>query len=158
MFYETIDMHYILLLIHSFLRWAVLLSLCIAISVSLRGFISGARFTPTVNAMRHWTATIAHIQLVVGIVLYSQSAVVKYFFSGLRDTFSSWFFSVIHIALMLFAIVVITIGSAIAKRTPRDRDKYRHMLLWYTLALIAILIAIPWPFSPLAQRPLFRPF
>lgn len=151
-------MYYILLLIHSLLRWAVLLSLGLAIAVALSGYIKGSKFSPAANAIRHWTATIAHIQLMVGMVLYSQSAVVKYFFSGVRDTMGSWFFGLIHIGLMLAAIVVITIGSAIAKRTPHDRDKYRHMLLWYTLALIAILIAIPWPFSPLAQRPLFRPF
>jgi cbb3-type cytochrome oxidase subunit 3 len=30
------------------------------------------------------------------------------------------------------------------------------MLVWFTIALIIIFIAIPWPFSPFANRPYFR--
>jgi len=37
-----------------------------------------------------------------------------------------------------------------------DKEKFKIMLLWYGIALIIILIAIPWPFSPLANRPYLR--
>jgi hypothetical protein len=30
------------------------------------------------------------------------------------------------------------------------------MALWFTAALLLILVAIPWPFSPFAQRPYLR--
>jgi drug/metabolite transporter (DMT)-like permease len=66
------------------------------------------------------------------------------------------FFSLIHIALMFAAIIVLTVGSAMAKRQGSDRQKFRTMLMWFIFALVIILIAIPWPFSPLAKRPLIR--
>ncbi|RYD59490.1 MAG: hypothetical protein EOP56_01095 [Sphingobacteriales bacterium] len=151
-------MYYTLLLVHSLLRWFVLISLGMSVFMAARGYKYYRPFATTDNLIRHLTATIAHLQLVVGMVLYSQSPVVKYFFSGASYTLESLFFAAIHIILMLCAIVVITIGSAIAKRAPRDRDKFRNMLMWYGLALLSILTAIPWPFSPLAHRPLLRPF
>jgi drug/metabolite transporter (DMT)-like permease len=57
---------------------------------------------------------------------------------------------------MLTAIVLLTIGSALTKRKKDDRDKFKTMLTWFGIALIIILIAVPWPFSPFAQRPYLR--
>lgn len=151
-------MYYTLLLIHSLLRWLVLLSLCSAVIIAFRGYAFNRVFTPANNLLRHWTATIAHLQLVAGMMLYVQSPAVKYFFSAPDYTTESLFFAAIHIILMMCSVIVITIGSAIAKRAQRDKDKFRNMLFWYTLALVSIFIAIPWPFSPLAQRPFIRSF
>jgi len=68
------------------------------------------------------------------------------------------FFKYIHLILMVLAIVVITIGSARAKRMTTAAAKYHTMLIWFAIALVIIFIAIPWPFSFLATRPYIRPF
>jgi hypothetical protein len=150
-------MYSILLTAHSIFRWLVLLSLIFAIFKGWRGYRSQFSFTKSDDAVRHWTATIAHVQLMLGIILYSQSSMVKYYFSTERSLSGEpLFFGVIHIMLMLIAIVVITLGSAKAKRKIIDTEKFRTMLIWYSLALVIILIAIPWPFSPLSHRPLLR--
>jgi hypothetical protein len=59
---------------------------------------------------------------------------------------------------MFVAIVLITIGSAKAKRKSNDTQKFKTMLIWFSIALLIIFIAIPWPFSPLANRPYIRTF
>jgi hypothetical protein len=146
-----------LLTAHSFIRWAVLLSLGFAIFRSWQGYRRLLPFTKTDNALRHWTATIAHIQLMLGIVLYTQSPMVKYYFSGTGEVSGEpRFFGLIHILLMLAAIVTITIGSAKAKRKTTDNEKFNTMFRYFGIALILIFIAIPWPFSPLSNRPLLR--
>jgi len=66
------------------------------------------------------------------------------------------FFGLIHILLMLIAIILITIGSAIAKRKTSDVEKFKTILIYYSISLLIIFIAIPWPFSPLAHRPFLR--
>ena len=116
---------------HSMIRWLVLVSLLYSIFSAYKGYISPLKFTKLDNTVRHWTATFAHIQLVIGIVLYTQSP-------------------------MFLAIIFITIGSALAKRKQTDKEKFKTMLVWFSTALLIILIAIPWPFSPLANRPYFR--
>ncbi len=144
---------------HSISRWFVLVSLIYVIYRSYRGYVSNAAFSKTDNALRHWTATIAHIQLILGIMLYTQSPVIKYFWNNFKNAIHNWetaFFALLHIFLMLTAIVLITIGSAKAKRMTTDKGKFKTLLLWFSVSLIIIFIAIPWPFSPLASRPYFR--
>lgn len=144
---------------HSTMRWLVLTSLLYAIYRSYIGYTSDVLFSKTDNAIRHWTATIAHIQLVIGITLYTQSPIIKYFWHNFNEAINSLdttFFGIFHIVLMLTAIILITIGSALSKRKTTDREKFKTILVWYSISLIIIFIAIPWPFSPLANRPYFR--
>ncbi len=154
-------MYAVLLSLHSFLRWLVLASLLYSLYISYRGFIKKMLFTAKEDAIRHWTATIAHVQLVVGFTLYIKSPIIQFFWADTKKTNPSLeisFFGWMHILLMLLAIVVITIGSAKAKRMKNDRDKYQTILIWFGLALFLIFLAIPWPFSPFVTRPYIRPF
>lgn len=151
--YQTLTVY------HSLLRWLVLLSLILSLLTACSGLWKGRSFSKADHAIRHWTATIAHIQLIAGILLYVQSPLTRFFqehHAEARHQFDITFFSVIHAILMLAAIVLVTIGSALSKRQHTDRAKFRTMALWYGLALVIIFIAIPWPFSPLATRPYIR--
>jgi len=130
-----------------------------SIYIAYKGYSQKLPFTKKDNLIRHWTATIAHIQLIFGILVYVQSPIVKYFWKNFKEeiqNLDALFFGIIHIVLMLVAIVLITIGSALAKRKLSDEQKFKTMLIWFSLALLIIFIAIPWPFSPLANRPYFR--
>jgi hypothetical protein len=151
----------VLLSIHSVFRWLVLLSVLYGIYRGFRGWFRLTSFTKTDNSIRHTTATIAHIQLLIGYILYFNSPVVSYFrthYDEARKQFDFLFFGLIHIILMTLAIVFITIGSSASKRMDSDLGKFRTMTIWLVLALLIIFIAIPWPFSPLANRPYFRSF
>jgi hypothetical protein len=92
-----------------------------------------------------------------GIVLYTQSPVAKYLWRNFRDsTQDIFFFGFLHVALMITGVVVITVGSAMAKRKQRNREKFQTVFIWFIIGLAIILIAVPWPFSPLASRPYLR--
>jgi uncharacterized membrane protein len=155
------DSSLFLLLVHSLLRWLVLLSLLYAVFRACRGLSKGLAFSKTDNSVRHWTATIAHVQLIAGMILYMQSPITSYFwrhFSEAIRQVNTTFFGLVHITLMLIAIVLITIGSALAKRQQSDPEKFRTMLIWFGAGLLIILLAIPWPFAPWAARPYLRTF
>lgn len=150
-------MYQALIFYHSIFRWLVLISLLYSIYRAYKGYSSNTVFSKIDNGVRHWTATICHLQLTLGIILYTQSHIVKYFWHNMKEAdWDTAFFGVIHMLMMLVAIVLITIGSAKAKRMPTDKEKFKTMLLWFSIGLLIILIAIPWPFSPLANRPYFR--
>lgn len=151
-------MYLLLVSLHSLVRWAVLVGLGLGLFRAYRGWFSPRLFTPFDNTVRHTAATVAHVQLMLGYVLYFVSPLVASF--HLRDTNhapTTLFFGFQHVAVMTTAIVVLTIGSALAKRQATDQAKFRTMALWFTAALLLILVAIPWPFSPWASRPYFRP-
>ncbi|CAH0200499.1 hypothetical protein MP478_09580 [Chryseobacterium sp. WG14] len=152
-------MYQTLTFLHSTFRWLVLLSLIYSIFRAYKGYFSAGQFTKTDNSVRHWTATIAHIQLVLGMILYIKSPIVRYFWKNFyeaKESFDLLFFGLIHITMMITAVILITIGSALAKRKPEDREKFKIMMIWFIAALVMIFIAIPWPFSPFVNRPYFR--
>lgn len=154
-------MYAFLLVLHSLIRWVVLICLCYSIFRAFNGLRNKSRFTKRDNAWRHWTATAGHLQLIIGFILYTISPIVIFFWTKPGEGInylSLTFYGIIHISIMFLAIVVLTIGSALAKRKKTDREQFKTMLIWFSIALLIILIAIPWPFSPLSARPLIRLF
>lgn len=154
-------MYPLLLAAHSLCRWLVLLSLVYAIFRGIRGLVKRTAFSRSDNTIRHVTATIAHIQLTIGYILYFNSPVVSYVRAHFRNAIHEpelLFFGLIHVIAMTIAIILITIGSSLAKRKNTDVEKFTTMITWFILALIVIFISIPWPFSPLAGRPYLRHF
>ncbi|OUJ74706.1 hypothetical protein [Hymenobacter crusticola] len=150
-------MYALLLTLHSLFRWVVLAGLLLGLGRAYRGWLGRRAFTRLDNTVRHTVATLAHVQLMLGYGLYFASPLVQAF--HLRDTEhapTALFFGFQHVATMTVAIVVLTIGSALAKRRTTSEEQFRTMALWFTAALLLILLAIPWPFSPFASRPYFR--
>ncbi|MCO5946636.1 hypothetical protein [Mucilaginibacter flavidus] len=154
-------MYQILLPLHSVTRWLVLLSLLFAIYRGYRGWLGNKPYTTVDNAARLFAVNIAHIQLVIGLWLYFISPIVNYFLHNFKEAVHERqirFFGMEHITMMAIAIVFITIGSAKAKRKPTDKDKFKTMAIWFSISLLLIFTSIPWSFSPLISRPLWRWF
>lgn len=134
-----------LLMTHSWMRYVLLILLVWAIIKAFQGKSSGDAFN---NKLRLFTVIAAHIQLVLGLVMCAVHPDMK----ALMHTFMGQ----VHILGMIVAVVIITIGSAKAKRQTTDQDKWKTLFTWFLIALILILIMVPWPFSPLAQAPWIR--
>lgn len=149
-----------LLAFHNLLRWVVLIGLLIALIRGYQGWLGNKAFTRLDNRIRVFSAILIHVQLIVGLILYAISPLIRQFFRFFGEPeFQSYmrFFGMDHATGMLIGITLITIGSAKAKRKSSDREKFKALALWYTAGIVVILGTIPWPFMPHA-RPLFRPF
>ena len=59
------------------------------------------------------------------------------------------FFTLEHVLLMLTAIIILTIGNSKIKATQDTLKASLRTIVWFSVALIIILIAIPWPFRNL---------
>lgn len=148
-----------LLALHSLTRWLVLVSLLFAIYRTYRGWLLNKPFLKFDNTVRYITVTVAHVQLIIGLWLYFISPIVHYFLQNFHTAVHERqirFFGMEHITVMLTAIVLITIGSAKAKRKTTDKEKFKTMAIWFSIGLLLILSSIPWAFSPLISRPYFR--
>ena len=66
--------------------------------------------------------------------------------SGAMKNAVARFFAVEHIAGMLIAIILLHIGKTQGKKAISDKAKHRRTLVFYLLALLIILVSIPWPF------------
>jgi hypothetical protein len=58
------------------------------------------------------------------------------------------FFGLEHAFYMILAVVFGHLGSALSKRAPDDKAKYRRAAIWYALSLLMIFLGMPW-FRPL---------
>jgi len=86
-----------------------------------------------------------HLQVVLGFLLYFISPKVIFEATSMQSSMLR-FFLVEHIALMLIAVILITIGYVKADRINNEVKKHKRVIIYYSIALLLILIAIPWPF------------
>ncbi|HEV7348506.1 cytochrome B [Telluribacter sp.] len=127
---------------HSGLRYVVLVLLLAAIGTAY----SKWQKADTDDSKMYSFALIAtHIQLLLGIILYVISPKVEF---GMMSERLYRFFTVEHSLMMLLAVVLITVGRVRSRKT-EGPIKHRTVLYFFAMALIIILVAIPWPFRDL---------
>jgi hypothetical protein len=154
-------MYMTLLPFHSLIRWLVVAGMAYSLYRSFFAVFDGAAFTRGDSLVSRWTGHLANLQMLIGLVLYFKSPTATYFRTNFSDAVGYpeyVFFGIYHITLMTIAVVLISIGSGTARRAQTDLAKHKKILLWFGIAALLILLAIPWPFHPLAQRPYFRGF
>lgn len=134
---------------HSIGRWIVLLLLVIAIFNSL---VAGSRpFIKSDNRTGLLLTIFADLMLLIGIYLWfvgpkGYNLIKASGMAGVMSDPTSRFFAVEHLTGMLIAIILIHIGKAQAKKRISDRAKHKRTVIFYVLALLIILLSIPWPF------------
>lgn len=141
-----------LLHLHSALRYLVLVLLILAIGKALSGWLGNKPFTNTDKRLATFSVISVHIQLLIGVALYFISPLVQLgsFSAAMKDDIFR-FWTVEHIAGMLIAITLITVGNAKSKRTENPIKKHKNIALFFIVALVVIFISIPWPFSNVAR-------
>lgn len=146
-----------LLHLHNLLRWVVLLFALLVIIRSMMGMSSNTTFTAGDRKAALFLMISTDLQLLLGLALYYLKGWVTVLSNG-GDVMSNKynrFFAVEHLAGMLIAIILIHIGYSASKKALVDRVKHKK-LFWFTLiAVLIIIITIPWPFRELVGRPLF---
>ncbi len=76
------------------------------------------------------------------LILFFMSSKVQFSGSMMGNSLLR-FFTVEHSLLMIIAIILITMGYSRAKKAPKP---FNVIFNFYVIALILILIGIPWPF------------
>ncbi len=126
---------------HSSLRYLVLALLLIVIAKSFSGWQGKKPFTPVDDKLSLILLILAHIQLVVGLVLYVKSPFVQFNDMTMKDA-GLRYWAVEHISLMLIAIVLITVARSTSKRMAEATAKHKRLFLLNTIALAIIVLAI----------------
>lgn len=139
---------------HSFLRYILLILILISIVKSFSGWLGKKQYLPGDKKFALFTLISAHLQLVVGLLLYFISPNVKIGLANMGEAMKNpelRFWTVEHILMMLISIILITVGYSLAKRAKDDAGKHKRVAIYFLLALIIIFIAIPWPWSAVAR-------
>ena len=124
--------------LHSILRWIILLLLLVCI-------IQASSKNAAIRKTSLWLLTSAHLMLVIGVyqLIAGRYGIMKGLPEGIelmKDKFYR-FFWVEHPLLMIVAIILITVARGKAKNL-----NYKSVTWLLIIALLAILVAVPWPF------------
>lgn len=133
-----------LLAAHSGLRWIVLLLLLITIFNAFSKKSKG-NFSEGDRKLALFTMISVHIQFTIGLILYFVSPMVVFSGAAMSNSIQR-FYLVEHSVLMIISVALITIGHSKSKKATSGTQKFKHISLFYLIALILILAAIPWPF------------
>lgn len=131
----------ILVSAHSGLRWIALVLLLLAIYNAF----TAKEYEKKHRLVNMFAMISLHTQLLIGLALYFTSDKVQ-FIEGWMKSPLLRFYGMEHLAGMLIAIVLVTIGHSKSKKATESSDKFKAIKRWYLLALILILAFIPWPF------------
>jgi hypothetical protein len=131
--------------LHSGLRWLVIITLIVTIVKHFMGSKNNLTYKKGDKSLALMTLILVHVQFLAGLFLYFGNGWSK-FEAGTMSNAVSRFWSVEHIAGMLIAIVLITVGYSSAKRLTDDAKKYKKIFTFYLIGFILIIASIPWPF------------
>jgi uncharacterized membrane protein YozB (DUF420 family) len=130
---------------HSGLRWVALILLLLAIVNSL----TSKSYEKKHKMINLFAMISLHTQLLIGLGLYFISPRVQFVENWMSSKVAGGafrFYNLEHISLMIIAIILVTVGRKIAEKQTNDLDKHKKIRTWYTIALVLIIAAIPWPF------------
>ncbi|MDQ3100829.1 MAG: cytochrome B [Bacteroidota bacterium] len=128
-------------MIHSVLRYALLVLLLLSIFFSLRGIITKAPILIGHRAITVWTVVLAHTQVVIGLILY----IMRGWYAADHTTSIGRFWKMEHIGMMLVAVILITVGRVLSKKADNEYRKQLYILVFFLIAVVLILASIPWP-------------
>lgn len=133
---------------HSGLRWVVLLLLIAATFKALMKWRSNAPFTEGDRKLNLFTMISAHVQLLLGLVLFFTSPKVNLSGLDMKNPVER-FFAVEHSVMMILAVILITIGYSKSKKALEESKKFKTAFTYFVIALLVLLAGIPWPFRNL---------
>jgi hypothetical protein len=138
----------IVLIIHSWLRWA---ALALGIAATVNAFVNRSRHTSPIPGRRWDVLFMAAVdfQVLFGLALYfGLSPFTSEGFNDFRAALRNpglRFWMVEHAAAMLTAVVLVRAGRVLAinAKTP-DRQRLSRGIC-FALSVVAMAVGIPWP-------------
>lgn len=149
-----------LLVTHNLLRWLILIFGIWTVMSALSGLAGKREFTSSDSRSNFFFMLSMDIQLLVGLGLYFAGAWferLKHLGDNMKDA-NLRFFTMEHELLMIIAWILVHVGRVVVKKAPSSTVKFKRSLIFFGIALLLILIAIPWPFREAVTRPWFRWF
>jgi hypothetical protein len=148
-----------LLSAHNILRWVILILLVLNVLRHLTAV--NRNFTATDKRLSLFLLISAHITLLVGIYQWvvgdwGLPRIQELGMGEVMKNGSFRFFAIEHPVGMLIAIALITVAHSTTKKDLPHATKHKRMLLLQFIALVAIMVIVPWPFREAVARPLLR--
>jgi hypothetical protein len=147
------------LLVHSLLRWVVVIAGLVVVARAIGGVTSRRDWRPGDTAGVRWFSIALDVQFLIGLLLYVWlSPFIRDAWADMAATMRNAplrFFAVEHVTGMVIGIVLAHVGKSKIGKAVDAAQKHKLALIFFSLAMVVILLSIPWPGMP-GGRPLLR--
>jgi hypothetical protein len=149
------------LLIHSLLRWLVIIAGLVVIARAIAGLTGRRDWRPGDTAGVRWFSISLDVQFLIGLLLYVWlSPFIRDAWADMGATMRNAplrFFAVEHVTGMLIGVALAHVGKSKIAKAADAAQKHKLAVIFFSLAMVVILLSIPWPGTP-GGRPLLRGF
>ena len=137
-----------ILQLHSYWAYVVLLVLLVAFANALFAFIKKRSYKDLDMRIARFTLIIMHFQLLFGFGVYFVSSYFKSakaigMGAAMKDK-TTRFFIMEHPMVMILAIVLVTVGFVKHKKQPVSLGRFKTLTIYYGIALLLVLSRMPW--------------
>lgn len=143
-------MYSVALILHSLLRWVALIALIVAAARAWSGLLGKKEWLPLDRNLGRVVVASLHTQFLLGLLLYiGLSPVTAAAFANMGAAMKDAtlrFWAVEHIFTAIIGIAVSQAAMILAIRAKEDNKRFLRAAVGYSLGLLCILAAIPWPF------------
>jgi hypothetical protein len=141
-------MYSLLIFIHSWLRWILLLLGLFVIIRSYAGWFGKKNYLKSDRSISLVLISLFHTQLILGLLLYFFYSPVVHsafqnFGAAMKDS-QLRYWAVEHLFIMIFSVIIAQFGHIRIKKTHAALSKHRNAAIYYTMAFILIVSRIPW--------------
>ena len=147
------------LIIHSWNRCLILLSGIALVVFLIYSLSNNQNFNKSMKSLALTFLGSLHIQLLIGLILYVflspfTQAAFNDFGNAMKNS-GLRFWAVEHFMINIVGIALAHTGYVLSKRKLNDKAKQKTLLIWTSIALLIIVLAIPMGIYG-AERPWFR--
>ncbi len=141
-------MYPVILALHNIVRWIVVITAILALVRAYRGWLKKADWNNADRRAGVFFSSAMDTQLLLGLLLYlffspiTRTALSD--FGAAMSNPGARFFALEHFLYMFLAVVFAHLGNTLSKKAAQPADKHRRASIWYTLAVLAILLGMPW--------------
>lgn len=135
--------------LHNLTRWIVVILAVFALYRAYSGWLGKKEWTETDRKAGVFFGIGMDIQLLLGGILYFiGNWGVKAFALAeavpAAQRMSTLFFAIEHSTIMLLAVILTHVGSVMTRKAPDAASKHKRAAIWFTVAVLLVIVAIPW--------------
>src|SRR4029450_5757942 len=145
----------------SLIRWVALIAGVVTIARAISGITGRRNWAAGDGAAVRFFNIALDVQFLIGLLLYVWlSPFIRDAWADMGATMRNAplrFFAVEHVTGMLIGIALAHVGKSKIAKTADAPQKHKLAVIFFSLAMVVILLSIPWPGMP-GGRPLLRGF
>jgi hypothetical protein len=141
-------MYTFVLAVHNIMRWIVVVLAIFALVRAYWGWLGKREWSQTDRKAGMFFSISMDVQLLLGLILYfGLSPITRSAFQNFGAAMAEAglrFFALEHFLSMFLAMIVVHVGVILSRKAVDAVAKHRRAALWFTLAVLLILMGMPW--------------